>query len=225
MNDYLHLLSKYLSGEASPEEAMALDEWVNASPENKTTFEEYFKLYEAAGRPGYTLPDTSTAWSAVEKGTRTGFGRGSAGFYLISAAGISVLLLGGVYFFTRTAGDKGGEKEPVPVLPATEQVAGENRDSSGQTQKAAETVSFDKKRLAVFSFNNTRLTDALQEIEQAYGVSIKVPDKKFNNCFVTAYFDHKELEEVMSVLSFTLKFNYQADKDGKNYLIFGDGCE
>ena len=39
-NDIDTLIAKFLAGEASPEEAMQLDDWMNLSPVNRATFEQ-----------------------------------------------------------------------------------------------------------------------------------------------------------------------------------------
>ncbi|RAJ80241.1 ferric-dicitrate binding protein FerR (iron transport regulator) [Chitinophaga dinghuensis] len=58
----MELLGKYLSGEASPEEAMAIDEWLAADPENRRQFQEITALWEnmTPGK-GHQLPDKTEA--------------------------------------------------------------------------------------------------------------------------------------------------------------------
>lgn len=43
------LIGKYLSGEATPEEAILLDSWIIRSPENKRRFDEACRIWENAG--------------------------------------------------------------------------------------------------------------------------------------------------------------------------------
>lgn len=61
------LIGKYLAGEATPEEAIWLDEWRSQSPENEKHFEEQEKLYGLTC--GQNLPNqfnSDQAWKKVE---------------------------------------------------------------------------------------------------------------------------------------------------------------
>lgn len=52
------LLIKYLAGEASPEEALAIDEWVEQTPDNNRLLQQYLQLWSHAGKEGaYNAPD------------------------------------------------------------------------------------------------------------------------------------------------------------------------
>ncbi|MCF6402481.1 FecR domain-containing protein [Chitinophaga filiformis] len=52
------LLIKYLAGEASPEEAIAVDEWVDQAPDNKRLLQQYLQVWSHAGKEGtYNAPD------------------------------------------------------------------------------------------------------------------------------------------------------------------------
>jgi len=52
------LLVKYLAGEASPEEAIAVDEWVEQTPDNNRLLQQYLQLWSHAGENGvYKAPD------------------------------------------------------------------------------------------------------------------------------------------------------------------------
>lgn len=52
------LLIKYLAGEASPEEAIAVDEWMERSPDNDRLIRQYLQLWSHAGKEGaYIAPD------------------------------------------------------------------------------------------------------------------------------------------------------------------------
>lgn len=62
------LLAKYLSGEASPEEAMAVDDWADASGSNRALFDQAMKLWEQTS-PGNTwqLPDKLAVLAGIRK--------------------------------------------------------------------------------------------------------------------------------------------------------------
>lgn len=52
------LLIKYLAGEASPEEAIAIDEWIEHTPDNNRLLQQYLQLWSHAGKEGaYVTPD------------------------------------------------------------------------------------------------------------------------------------------------------------------------
>ncbi len=103
------LIGRYLAGESSPEEAIAVDEWLDQSRENRLQFEALVTLWEQAS-PGnsYQAPDDATAWQQLKAGinlpekapTRNLFSRP----FTIAAA-ILVLLgagLGSYFFLNRT---------------------------------------------------------------------------------------------------------------------------
>jgi transmembrane sensor len=66
MND--ELIGKYLAGEASPEEATALEEWLEQSPDNRASFQRLSKLwYAAAGSKGHVLPDKQQMLQEIQQ--------------------------------------------------------------------------------------------------------------------------------------------------------------
>lgn len=56
------LLAKYLAGEAGPEEAIAIDSWLEALPENRQTFDQLAKVWENATLSSYQKPDVNQEW-------------------------------------------------------------------------------------------------------------------------------------------------------------------
>ncbi len=56
------LLAKYLAGEAGPEEAIAIDSWLEALPENRQTFDQLAKVWENATLSSYQKPDVDREW-------------------------------------------------------------------------------------------------------------------------------------------------------------------
>lgn len=57
------LVGRYLAGEASPEEAIAVDEWRERSAENRARFEELVTLWEQASTGNsWQAPDDTRAW-------------------------------------------------------------------------------------------------------------------------------------------------------------------
>lgn len=60
------LVGRYLAGEASPEEAIAVDEWRERSAENRARFEELVTLWEqAAAGNSWEAPDDTNAWQQL----------------------------------------------------------------------------------------------------------------------------------------------------------------
>ena len=57
------LVGRYLAGEASPEEAIAVDEWRERSADNRARFEELVTLWEqASAGNSWKPPDDTSAW-------------------------------------------------------------------------------------------------------------------------------------------------------------------
>jgi len=68
MNEKIDIiLSRYFSGEATPEELHTLDMWLSASEENETCFQQMTQLYQYAGETEH-LPavDTEKAWAQFQ---------------------------------------------------------------------------------------------------------------------------------------------------------------
>jgi ferric-dicitrate binding protein FerR (iron transport regulator) len=62
------LLGKYFSGEASPEEAMALDDWITQHPDHHKLYHQAAAAWEAAGNnPRHQLPDKASVWHAIQQ--------------------------------------------------------------------------------------------------------------------------------------------------------------
>jgi transmembrane sensor len=61
------LLTRYLEGEATPEEAMAVDDWQMATPENGLFFSELVEAWEAAGTNLYQRPDLEARWEQFQQ--------------------------------------------------------------------------------------------------------------------------------------------------------------
>lgn len=70
MND--ELIGKYLAGEALPDEATALEEWLEQSPDNREYFQRLSALwYTAAGSKGHVLPDKRKVLGEIRQQTFT----------------------------------------------------------------------------------------------------------------------------------------------------------
>jgi transmembrane sensor len=76
-----------------------------------------------------------------------------------------------------------------------------------------------------FEFTNTPLKEAADDIEKAYGVSIKFTSPALFNCRLTTRFDNKPLREVLDIMSYTLNFEYTFDQKNNQVTFVGDGCK
>lgn len=63
--DIDEVISRYLSGEASPEEAMFLDDWKEESPNNLSYFESCRKLFELTTGTSFLAADEQKAWNKI----------------------------------------------------------------------------------------------------------------------------------------------------------------
>jgi transmembrane sensor len=85
------ILSKYLAGEATPEEAEASETWINASAENKAIFNRLLTIMELpSGGGNYQLPDAKRDWHTL-KGKLSG--RGWLLKILIAMLAAAILLI------------------------------------------------------------------------------------------------------------------------------------
>lgn len=97
-------IAKYLSGEANPEEAMQLEEWITSSGTNRDLFSQYQEINSnLKEEKGYRAPSSAEAWSRLENAlpglkrkkhstpfkrlfTKYGMAASIAGIILLSAA-------------------------------------------------------------------------------------------------------------------------------------------
>ena len=96
------LLGKYLAGEASPEEAIQIDEWL-ADPENRKEYEETLHVWNLL--PGNREPEKPSlplAWSEIQQGiNQEGSGGPGKIFYnrfAMAAVFIGLVVLGVFWF-------------------------------------------------------------------------------------------------------------------------------
>ncbi|NLU95928.1 FecR family protein [Chitinophaga sp. Ak27] len=93
------VLAKYLSGEASPEEAMAVDNWVKADDDNRRLFEQAMKVWEGTNTGSYwQLPDPQITLTALRtQALAKSSGRIKAIRWSIAAAVLLLLGATGLY--------------------------------------------------------------------------------------------------------------------------------
>lgn len=66
MNVTDELLSRYFSGEASPEEAMTIDDWRGRNDANNKEFNALRTAWNATGTHPYVIQDAKTAWQQMQ---------------------------------------------------------------------------------------------------------------------------------------------------------------
>lgn len=93
------LIVKYLSGEATPEEAIQVDEWIDSAPENREQFDAWLQAWNASGQQRYTEVDRVTAWKETQAliARQQPASRKIINLYWIAAA--AVVLIGGLWIF------------------------------------------------------------------------------------------------------------------------------
>lgn len=99
------LLGKYFSGDASPEEAMAVDDWVRQHPDHRRLYDEIAAAWDnAAGAPRYQLPDKAALLREIkERATKQ---RPRITAWRMAAALLLLLGAAVLYFLLRPAGHK-----------------------------------------------------------------------------------------------------------------------
>jgi transmembrane sensor len=99
------LLAKYLSGEASPEEAMAVDNWVNESANNRLLFERARSVWQQTTTgTSWELPDKTKLLAAI-RNERPPVKMVRLNFFRWSMAAAILILLGfaGAYLLQQSA--------------------------------------------------------------------------------------------------------------------------
>jgi ferric-dicitrate binding protein FerR (iron transport regulator) len=99
------LLIKYLAGEASPEEALAIDEWIEQTPDNNRLLQQYLQLWSHASKDGdYLKPDLQRELGRLNIDTQHPAKRGKTIllkrtlFLRVAVAAVVLLTLGTALF-------------------------------------------------------------------------------------------------------------------------------
>ncbi|HEY1165581.1 MAG TPA: FecR domain-containing protein [Chitinophaga sp.] len=124
------LIGKYLSGEATPEEAIAVDDWLQQSAENSAAFSELAAIwYNASGHTPHQAPDKTAAWQEIrQRMPAARVIRSNKGWWAI-AAGIILIVacFGIIQLFKQKPADV---LSPVIVYAANEAVTDTMPDHS-----------------------------------------------------------------------------------------------
>lgn len=133
---------------------------------------------------------------------------------------IEVVVLSGKVSLT-SANDKKG----VIVLPNEKVVYDGSKQEMTTKQKtdAGEKSTAIKGTEYMMDFEDSRMSEVIQRIEQKFEIRISVDDAKLTNCMITADFSDQSLETTLSMISQALGFRY--DIDGKSVMLTGKGCD
>jgi ferric-dicitrate binding protein FerR (iron transport regulator) len=82
------LLSKYFSGEATPEEAMIIDDWRMSKEENAREFSALWNAWNATSAKPHKQPDIPAAWQQMQPLSPREKVKGISRFTWIAAAGL-----------------------------------------------------------------------------------------------------------------------------------------
>lgn len=111
------LLGKYFSGEASPEEAMAVDDWVRQHPDHRRLYDEAAAAWDnAAGAPRYQLPDKAVLLREIREQATRSQPRVTA--WRIAAALLLLLGAAALYFVLRLS-PSGHKSAPMVIRQTT----------------------------------------------------------------------------------------------------------
>jgi ferric-dicitrate binding protein FerR (iron transport regulator) len=88
------LIGKFLSGEASPQEAMFLEDWISESPENETYFEQSARAFGLTEK----IVSTDAAWNNVQTQLKQAPVRKLSIGWISAAAAILILSFGAFFY-------------------------------------------------------------------------------------------------------------------------------
>lgn len=71
-------------------------------------------------------------------------------------------------------------------------------------------------------FDDTPLRDAIEGIEKAYPITIRLSSKNIENCHVTATFDNDSVDKIVNLVADIL--NLTVTKNGETFTLEGQGC-
>jgi ferric-dicitrate binding protein FerR (iron transport regulator) len=144
------LLGKFLSGACTPEEKEQVQRWIEQSPENRTVFEEYRKVWKYSGMDDDSLAvDVDEGWNELNKRIRMyeALGLGSAietrpvkrhmAYMAMRVAAVFVLAFGLLYFLFNNL------KQNRQITPSITHVASDVSDHAFVLADGTE-IFFDK---------------------------------------------------------------------------------
>jgi Domain of unknown function (DUF4974) len=220
------ILLRCISGEASPEEAMLVDSWLNASKENKQEFDALWQLWQkTVDKTGYVVPDKTEAWNEVRVRIHlTSAPPSQVPFKLIFHPQIWKVLItvlaGGIIAGIILIKSRPEPAGRPPVKRHTEKPALSNSLPGHRNSSMEEHVSD-----SVFSFTNSPLKEVAVVLSRAYKVNIQLENSTIGECRITGQFDHLPIKNVLEIIAATLNITFTIQQQGKVIYLNGKGCE
>lgn len=173
----------------------------------KLSGEAFFEV-----KKNHTKPFLVTAGGSVVEVTGTTFSvRSVAGMHHTEV----FLATGSVKVFIKSQ-----PENSVALLPGEKAVIAE---SSSSIEKSVNTdPNFLAWKTFFIRFENTSLPDALNVLTNVYGAGFRLSGGAFENCRITATFEHQSLESILNVFKATLNLQINQRSDGWD--ITGKGC-
>jgi transmembrane sensor len=84
------------------------------------------------------------------------------------------------------------------------------------------TMNVDAYRTRIFSFKANTLEEVIRLLNEVYGETVVLKNKKLASCRITVDFNNDSPATIVSIIAETLGLTYE-EKDGK-FLITGDSC-
>ena len=137
------LITKYLCGEATPDEAIQLEEWKDISKENQLYFDNMQETFLIVSDKEWTMPDKENAWLKFHNSTKST--RKVLWFYRIAAVFV-VGLLAAIFFINN-------DKIPTELIADDAVVSRSLPDKSGVILQPGSSLTFDEG----FGKNNRKL--------------------------------------------------------------------
>lgn len=98
-----------------------------------------------------------------------------------------------------------------------------NPESKELVSIESENENFQAWRTDLLVFDDLKMTNVLQDMEEYFEVDISASNEEIMNCSFTSTFSEPTFEEVIEILSITLDLQYQ--QSGDHYTLIGEGCK
>ncbi len=116
--------------------------------------------------------------------------------------------------------DVSNDEQHVLLMP--DQHASIKQDEAVITVATVDVSKYTEWKDNIISFDDEPLSDVVRELEDWYGVEIKVSNPDLGSCRITGRYDNESLENVLESFRFMLKGSYTMN--GTNITLSGKGC-
>ncbi len=87
----------------------------------------------------------------------------------------------------------------------------------------SENENFQAWRTDLLVFDDLKMTNVLQDMEEYFEIDISASNEDILNCTFTSTFSKPTIDEVIEIISLTLDLDYQ--QSGDQYTLTGEGCK